>query len=373
MRIVYVLRAAAVAAALAAPGAGPGRAAAAEGAALYPVVRDGKWGYMDGTGKVAIEPQYACAWDFSDGLAAVQVGQRRGFVDAGGKMVIKPSYPMTWGFSDGLAAVFVGGVMFGKAMDLRNSGKWGYIDRTGTLKFECSAATDFREGKAFVYEGPGGGRQAWSIVDTGGKALARGMKFSSAAMVRGFSEGLAAVGKGGDRSRPAMWGYIDPTGGVAIAHAFLGAGDFRDGLAPVGFPGPGATNAVGGRADRAVNAKWGYIDRGGKAVIEGRYDWAGSFSDGLAAVRVEGKWGYINKSGATVIQPAFEFAAPFSCGFGRVAAGGKNGFVNAAGKVVVEPKFDVAWDFREGLARVETGGKQGYIDGTGRYVWAPTR
>jgi hypothetical protein len=48
-----------------------------EGPRLYPVVRGGKWGYIDNTGKVAIDPRFGAAFNFSDGLAPVQVGLGR--------------------------------------------------------------------------------------------------------------------------------------------------------------------------------------------------------------------------------------------------------------------------------------------------------
>src|ERR1041385_359923 len=41
---------------------------------LYPVRVDGKWGYIDNTGQLVIQPQYALADEFSNGLAMVQSG-----------------------------------------------------------------------------------------------------------------------------------------------------------------------------------------------------------------------------------------------------------------------------------------------------------
>ena len=44
-----------------------------EGPRLYPVVVEGKWGYIDNTGKVMVEPRLGAAFNFSEGLAPVQV------------------------------------------------------------------------------------------------------------------------------------------------------------------------------------------------------------------------------------------------------------------------------------------------------------
>src|SRR5438270_4485095 len=54
-----------------------------------------------------------------------------------------------------------------------------------------------------------------------------------------------------------------------------------------------------------VNDRWGYIDKGGKMVINPQFDRAGSFSEGLAEVRL-GRWGYVDGSGKIVINPQFD-------------------------------------------------------------------
>jgi hypothetical protein len=60
---------------------------------------------------------------FSEGLAAVKVGDKYGYSDAAGAVVIEAPYPTTKAFSEGLA--FEGGVL--------SLGEWGFIDKTGTL------------------------------------------------------------------------------------------------------------------------------------------------------------------------------------------------------------------------------------------------
>lgn len=55
---------------------------------------------------------------FSDGLAVVKKDGKYGFIDRTGKEVIPLIYDDAYGFYDGLAAV-------------EKDGKMGYIDRTG--------------------------------------------------------------------------------------------------------------------------------------------------------------------------------------------------------------------------------------------------
>jgi ABC-type phosphate transport system substrate-binding protein len=45
---------------------------------LYPVSVDGKWGYIDNTGTIKIEPRFTQAADFSEGLAWAEAGANGG-------------------------------------------------------------------------------------------------------------------------------------------------------------------------------------------------------------------------------------------------------------------------------------------------------
>ena len=69
------------------------------------------------------------------------------------------------------------------------------------------------------------------------------------------------------------------------------AKDFSDGLAPV-----------------KMNGKWGYIDETGKTVIDFKYDYAGSFSEGVALVakRETQKLSYLNRDTDRLDQRDYE-------------------------------------------------------------------
>ena len=57
---------------------------------LYPILKDGKWGYIDRAGKVVIQPRfYEVQW-FSGGLAQVQIDGKLGYIDRSGSYVWKP-------------------------------------------------------------------------------------------------------------------------------------------------------------------------------------------------------------------------------------------------------------------------------------------
>lgn len=123
---------------------------------LYKFYKGGKWGYKDESGKVAIEPLYDEAYNFSEGLAGVEIGEKVGFINTAGEMVIPAIYDSVTSFKEGLASVTLndkcayidkeGNEVFGFDYEaatcftnnialVKKDGKWGYMDRfTGEIR-----------------------------------------------------------------------------------------------------------------------------------------------------------------------------------------------------------------------------------------------
>lgn len=145
------------------------------GMPLFWIREDGKYGYIDKTGKVVIAPQYENTMGFSEGLAATRKDGKYGFIDTKGEWVIKPQFDFTYKFSDGLAMVRVGK-------------QYAWIDKTGKIVIQ---PRDYDE------------------------------------VALGFSEGRLAVKKDG------KWGYIDKTGRTVAEAKFKKASSFNGGVAQV--------------------------------------------------------------------------------------------------------------------------------------------
>ena len=241
---------------------------------------DGKWGYIDKSGKQVIKCQYDWADNFSEGLASVEVDGKWGYIDKSGKQVIKCQYGAVRDFSEGLASVEV-------------YGKWGYIDKSGKQVIKCQYdwAWGFSEGLASV-EVYG----KFGYIDKSGKQVIK-CQYDDA---RSFSEGLARVQADGKLA------YIDKSGKQVIKCQYDGAGYFSEGLAVV-----------------EADGKLAYIDKSGKQVIKCQYDEVWEFSEGLARVKADGKWGYIDKSGKQVIKCQYDDARSFSEGLAWVRVGNK--------------------------------------------------
>ena len=101
----------------------------------------GKYGFVGyiNNKKIYIEPQFDFAWDFSEGLAVVEIAGKQGYIDFTGETVIPPIYDRAYGFSEGMAKVRVGK-------------KYGFIDKTGKLVigYRFDDADKFEKGVAKV-------------------------------------------------------------------------------------------------------------------------------------------------------------------------------------------------------------------------------
>ena len=74
---------------------------------LARVYKNGKWGFVDKTGKVVIPLIYDDAGWFSEGLAEVGKNGKYGFVDKTGKVVVPLIYDYAYHFYNGEAEVSV--------------------------------------------------------------------------------------------------------------------------------------------------------------------------------------------------------------------------------------------------------------------------
>lgn len=172
-----------------------------------------------------------------------------------------------------------------------------------------------------------------------------------------FHEGLVPVLVGDGNSEP-LWGYMDREGKQVIEGKF-------DEVKLFGENGLAAVCQLG---------KWGFIDRSGKFVIPAAFEEAQNFGENdYAPVKANGSWGYIDKTGTFVINPQFDSAENFAeNGLALVGIGDKYGYINSKGIYVIAPQYDNAKSFgRSGFAAIFAFGKWGMINEDGQYVINP--
>lgn len=190
---------------------------------LLRVKVSGKWGYVNGSGQLVINPQFDYADDFHEGRAVVCLGkpctwwdapsgsdERWGYIDASGKMVITPQYGKVSRFSEGLASVCTGDCSENPTRPYSR----GYIDRDGKIIIptQFGIATNFSEGLAQVCIGTcrwkekEGYSGKFGFIDHSGRFVINPQYDNVEDFKNGFAK--VTVGKGDE----AKTGYIDKTG-----------------------------------------------------------------------------------------------------------------------------------------------------------------
>lgn len=342
---------------------------------LFPIVTVKGNGYINQSGKIAIEPQFNWGSTFAEGLAAVMIEEQLGYIDRYGDLVIKPQFPHDEEL-DGLEYFSEGLAVVSRWEPESDAFRKGYIDKQGKIVIspQFDQAYPFAEGMARV-KLLVRNRLRYGFINKRGEIVFTHPDVNNA---KDFSAGLAAVKIG------QKWGYINQQGQIVIKPQFMGAQDFSERLAAV----------------IDVSGRWGYINQSGNFAIKPRFNHVlefttppGKFSQGLAAVGADNgtrRWGYINERGEFAIPPRFDSGYAgcgcFSEGLAWVTVGcepkkhdvitGKYGYINRKGRFVIKPRFDFAAEFSGGLAKVQVDnsnifdqGKWGYINKSGQFVW----
>ena len=193
---------------------------------LLPVKVSGKWGYVNGSGQLVINPQFDEAEEFYEGRARICLGKDCdiwnistnkgtdylwGFINTSGKVVITPQYQFETLFHEGLAAVCTGDCSSSPTKPHSH----GYIDREGKLVIpvQFGDAYAFRESLAQVCVGTcdynakdSGWNGKWGFIDHTGRFVVNPQYDNLYDFNNGFAKVI--VGKGKD----AKIGYIDKTG-----------------------------------------------------------------------------------------------------------------------------------------------------------------
>ncbi|MEK7356339.1 MAG: WG repeat-containing protein [Bdellovibrionota bacterium] len=118
----------------------------------------------------------------------------------------------------------------------------------------------------------------------------------------------------------------------------------------------------------AANFMVGYKDAAGNTAIPPRFDWGGSFENGLAKVEYDGRFGIIDQNGQFVVPPEFDSIFDYVDGIAVAQKDGWFFFIDQSGRPVSDERFDYAWPHKDGLALVKKDSRFGYADMRGQLV-----
>lgn len=366
---------------------------------------DGKWGFINKSGREVIPFIYEEATSFSEGIAGVKVDNKWGYINKKGETIISYKYEKCTLFSEGIASVVD---CIDGSFNLEKY--WKIIDITGkdvfTLDEDYSSISEFHNGLAYVTYGPriygyysieGDYYEHASYLSDGFTHVTRdgksGFVNSNGKLVipciyddaQDFSEGLAAVMTKG------KWGFIDYEGRLVIPFMYEDLGDdlreslysFSDGLSAASINGKiGYINKNGetvipfiyddcgyfdkGYANVEMNGEKYYIDKTGKPLC---FSYIGDFSESVAAVEYNDKWGFIDSKANVVIPCVYQYAGSFYEGRACVKCNGKYGYIDHNNNLVIPCIYQSAWSFSNGLAAVKNNEKWGYINHDGKLIF----
>lgn len=342
---------------------------------VYAVKQGRYYGFIDRLGNQVIGQQFAYALDFSEGLAAVNVGGtpgdrdmptdgKWGFIGTNGKFEINPIYysPPNGGMiydAQDLASVMHDGYRFiddlaavrlekrwvyinpkdkveidfalrkkGNRIDslpilsprtfseglaaVFVDGYWGYINKKGELVIEAKYLFPVDFSCGYALVSEDDGKVV--CIDKQGYQV-----FSQYRIETNFHENVASIREGFEGTKTIFSdryriGLMNTEGHILVNAQFDQGGYYGSGLAPVRIGSQKSGQPI--YADQAntqdfEGGKWGFVDSTGFIRINPIYDHAKGFRSNLAAAKVGRNWGYINKNGGWVFKPQFKFAGYF--------------------------------------------------------------
>ena len=156
----------------------------------YLIEEEGKWGWCDKDGKIAITPQFVSAYPFmGKKLTAVQLGESWGYISNNGNWIIKPQFDFAYPYDGNIAMVL-------------SKGKYGFIDENG--KYVINSQFDGSPSDYLMYLGSNYG-------DTDLGSVVTDTVNSPFAMMRMYSEETTQY-KIGDELNGGIVFWVDGTG-----------------------------------------------------------------------------------------------------------------------------------------------------------------
>lgn len=317
---------------------------------------NGKYGFINGKGELAIPMQYNLVSEFNNGYAVAKQNGKFGCINTSGQAAIPFEY-------DGIDTPTNGLVRAKKGRG--RSGKWGIINMQNNViaPFEYTVIGAIKDGEAVARKGPKLG-----VINTEGKVVVP--IAIEADYLAPFNNGIAEIGMermveniaGRPEIRYKYKGYVNRDGVIIVPPKY----EFIYHFDSVWQAGIGVAKVV-------IDNKVGYLDPKGTVIVPPAYTKIEGFEEaymtqkGLAKVRVGNKFGYINAQGKQVLAPAYSsvdgFAATLqdTTKLAKASIDGKFGYINHREVPVIPLIYDLVSPIFDQSVIVKSQGKQGIV------------
>lgn len=362
---------------------------------LYVVKQNNKYGYIDSTGKIMIQPQFDYADDFVEGLAKVgtlsssPIDFNFGIISPSQKWIIPPIYerltiqtnkviiarkdsvyyifneqgkllskfktPSISFANKYIAIVNKGGDYLLKGGETYLNGSWGIYKLNGQeivppILSNLGVTTYYKN--VIIYSDSA---RNTGVMNLKGHILSPN-KFFNIHPIKNTN--LLAF-----QEKNFSWGIINKRGKILVPPIYSIIDDIAN------------ERLIGVMHGHSSHSKIGFINQKGKLAIDTIYNSASGFSENLCAVRKDNKWGYINTKGEIVIPFQYSKAKNFNEGRAAVSVAtnksyteedyyfskDKWGVIDTKGTYIVSPTYQNIVDYSNGVAAVQ---KDGFYSNT---------
>ena len=299
------------------------------GERLFPVKREGLWGYLNTRGEEQIPCRYDAVRAFNNREALVKYLGRWGIINKDGDWIMRPDFEQ---------------LEAGHGTDyLRHAGFRSYLLRpeSGTRVMTDSRLIKVPQG---YMEDDRHGR--YGFRDQGGEVVLP-MIYDSLA----WETDAVIYARKGDEN-----GWFNLSG----RRIFTLRESYQD-FIPL---------EDGNFLIRSLG-RWGMVNQQGEFQIANRYDSLRPFAEEMAGFMLIGHWGFIDKAERIAIQPNYDAAGDFRNGLAVVGNEGNFGLINLRGEVVLPLRYDAVSPQKNGTYLLYDEGKVGLADATGRQQVSP--
>lgn len=333
---------------------------------------NGKYGFIDNTGKLIIPMEYDYASDFFAGYSVVFKDGKCGLIDINGDIVV----PIE---NDDIILANLSNKDNNGLIGVVNNSKMGFFDINERkivvpLIFDETNGVRFSEDRAVVNKG---GKKVY--VDLSGKQISS-EEWDNA---HSFNNGISVVSK--DETYYIVdknFNVVDTIGDVSLlimAHDYsvilakntsndwsiISAGNKVVNMhySLIDYCGKPFLIASINKGKAGKNRN-GLIDLNGNIVMPMKYDKLYSYADGFVLKR-RNKWTYLECADNN-LSPLFSIKCQeidgFVDGLSRILKKGKFGYINKQGEIVIPCKYEYSRNFQEGKAVVMNNNRWGFID-----------
>ena len=288
---------------------------------LWPVMRNGYWGFIERSGEEAIRCVYDKVGAFVEDKVVVGFHGENGIINKQGEWIIYPGDQALQLLTDDLYLSMSGSLTTLKSVE------------NGTIYF---TENEIEIKERYLLERLGAGR-LWKI-DFNGRIENNDPHNERFEEIREPSEGLYAVKIDG------MYGFIDDRNRLRISNRYEDVGPFREGVAAV-----------------KLRGKWGFIDKYERIKVQPLYQQVGVFQEGLAVVKTSRGYSVINKDGKQLCPPDNDRLTLLESGNWLMEREGRFGIMDRHGRTLINVKYEHLQELGNGFAIIKKFGKFGLV------------